>query len=126
VPDLLVRRVGIRRDERGCRDDLPRRAEAALERVGADEGIDERVLLQPLDRRHLALADRVHERDAAQNRDTVELDGAGAAMALAAGDLRPRQAEIVAQRLRERPPDRRRELVRLPVDAELRQPTSPP
>ena len=38
-------------------DDLPGRAEAALQRVGADERVDERVVAQPLDRRHLALAD---------------------------------------------------------------------
>ena len=31
-------------DERRGRDDLARRAEAALERVGADERVDERVI----------------------------------------------------------------------------------
>ena len=48
----------------------------------------------------------------------VELDGARAAVALAAGDLRPGQAEVLAQRLGERPADRRVERVVVAVDAE--------
>jgi hypothetical protein len=68
----------------------------------------------------------VHKRDAAEHGDAVELDRAGAAVALAAGDLRPRQPEVVAQRLGERPPDRRLERLELAFDAQLRQATSPP
>ena len=87
---------------------------------------DERVLAQALDRRHLALADRVGERDAGEDGHAVELDGAGAAVTLAAGDLRPRQAEVVPEHVRERAPDRRVDLVGVAVDRQLRQPTSPP
>ena len=111
---------GTRRDERGRRDDLARRAEAALERVGANERIDELVVARALDRRHLAGAHGVDERDAREHGHAVELDRAGAAVALAAGDLRPRQAEVVAQGLRERPPDRSVERVVVSVDARLR------
>ena len=117
MADLLLRRVRVGGDQRGCRDDLPGGAEAALERVGADECSDERVVAQSLDRRHLPVADRVDECDAGQHRHTVELDGAGAAMALAAGDLRPRQAEIVAEDVSERAPDVRVERVVVTVDA---------
>ena len=92
VPDLLARRLRVRRDERRRRDDLPRRAEAALDRVGADERVDERMVAQALDRRHLAL-DRVRERDAREPRHAVDLHRAGAAVALVAGDLRAGQPE---------------------------------
>ena len=40
MPNLVAGGVGPRVDERGGRDDLPRRAETALQRVGSDEGID--------------------------------------------------------------------------------------
>src|SRR5205085_1267738 len=105
VTDLLASRLGVRRDERGCRDDLAGRAEAALDGVGADERLDERVLAKPLDRRHLAV-DRVRERDAREPRHAVDLDGAGAAMPLVACDLRPRQAKLLSQDVRETRPDR--------------------
>ena len=88
-----------------------------------DERLDERVVAQALDRRHLAVADRVHERDAREHRYAVELDRAGAAVALAAGDLRAGQAELVAQGVGERRPDRGVDLVAAAVDAQLRQPT---
>src|SRR6185437_4510070 len=104
VTDLLAGRLGVRRDERGCRDDLAGRAEAALDGVGADERLDERVLAEPLDRRHLAV-DRVRERDAREPRHAVDLHGAGTAVALVAGDLRPGQAELLPQNLREARPD---------------------
>ena len=91
---------------------------------------DERVLAQPLDRRHLAAADRVDERDAREHGHAVELDRAGAAVALVARDLRPRQAEVVAQHVRERAPDRRVDLVGVAVDRQpdcaTCQPRSPP
>ena len=93
----------------------PGRAVAALDGVGADEGVDERMLAQALDRRHLAL-DRVRERDAGEPRHAVDLDGAGAAVALVAGDLRPGQPELLAQDVREARPDRRVEDVLAAVD----------
>ena len=111
---------GTRRDERGRRDDLARRAEAALERVGADERVDERVVGESFDRRHLAGADGVDERDAREHGHAVELNGAGAAVALAAGDLRARQAEVLAQGFGERLPDRCIERVVVSVDAKFR------
>jgi hypothetical protein len=120
VADLLAARLGVGGDERGGRDDLARGAEAALERVLAHEGGDERMVAQALDRRHLAAGDGVDERDAGEHRHPVELHGAGAAVPLAARDLRPRQAEVLAERLGERPPDRCLELVLVAVDAEAR------
>jgi hypothetical protein len=50
--------------------------------------------------------DGVHERDAGEHRHAVELHRARAAVALAAGDLRAGQPEVLAQRLGERAPDR--------------------
>ena len=55
VPNLVGRRRGRRVDERDRADDLARRAEAALQRVGAHERVDHRVVAQPLDRRHLGV-----------------------------------------------------------------------
>jgi hypothetical protein len=57
------------------------------------------VVAEALDRRDLALADGLRERDARERGRSVEEDGARAAVSLAAGDLRPRQPEIVAERL---------------------------
>ena len=48
------RRLGFASTRATARDDLARRAEAALDRVGADERVDQRVVAQALDRRHLA------------------------------------------------------------------------
>jgi hypothetical protein len=120
VPDLVRARIRVGLDESRRGHDLARRAEAALERVSADERVDERVLAQALDRCHLALADHVHERDARVDGDAVEQHGARAAVALGARDLRPGEAKLVSQRLRERRADRHREAVHLTVDLELR------
>src|SRR5262249_13177749 len=117
VPDLLTRGLRVRRDERGGRDDLSGRAVAALDGVGPDERLDEWVLAQPFDRRHLAL-DRVRERDAREPRHAVDLDGAGAAVALVARDLRSRQLELLAQHVREARADGGVEDVLLAVDGE--------
>jgi hypothetical protein len=54
------------------------------------------VVAETFDRRHLTIADRVHERDARERRDTVELDGARTAVSLAARDLRAREPEVFA------------------------------
>ena len=58
------RRLRVRLDERRGGHDLAGRAEAALEGVRAYERVDERMVAQPLDRRHVAPADGVDERDA--------------------------------------------------------------
>jgi hypothetical protein len=115
--------VGLGLDQRGGRDDLTGRAEPALERVGADERVHERVVPQPLDRRHLALADRVNERDAREHGHAVELHRARAAVAFRAGDLRAGQAELLAQSLGERQPDRRVDLKDSPVHAQAQHAT---
>jgi hypothetical protein len=59
------------------------------------------VVAKTFDRRHLAIADRMHEHDARERRDTVELDGARAAVSLAARDLRAGEPEVFAQNLGE-------------------------
>jgi hypothetical protein len=121
MPNLVAARRGRPVHERGCGDDLARGAEAALERVCADERVHEPVVAQALDRRHFTLADRLRERDARERGRAVEEDSARAAMALAAGDLRPRQAEIVADRLGKRLQDGAVDRVAATVDDELNQ-----
>jgi hypothetical protein len=121
VPDLLAARRGRLAHERGGGDDLARRAEAALERVRADERVDEPVVAQPLDRGDLALTDRLRERDAGERGRTVEENGARATVPLSAGDLRSRQPEFVAERLGEGLEDGAVDRVAAAVDDELSQ-----
>jgi hypothetical protein len=127
MPDVVGRRLRHRFDERRGRDDLPGRAEAALERVGADERIDERVVGETFDRSHRAVADRVGERDAGEDQDAVELNRAGAAVALAASDLGAGEAEVEPQDLGEGALDRRVQPAAVTVDgeSELRQRPAP-
>ena len=101
MSDLIPRRAGVRTDQRGCRDDLARRAEPALDGVGANERSNQRVVTKTLDRGHLAIADRVHERYARERRHAVKLDGASTAVPLAARDLRASEPEVFAQDLGE-------------------------
>ena len=119
MTDLLAARRRVGGDERRGRDDLPGRAETALERVGANERLDQGVVAKALDRRYLPL-DRVDEGEARQHRDAVELDGAGAAVAFVAGNLRPRQPELVAEHLGEGGADLGLDRVPLTVDAKLK------
>ena len=79
------------------------------------------MVAKAFDGRHLAVSDGVHERDAGERWNAVELDGARTTMSFATGDLRAGEAEVLAQDLRERAPDRRIERVSLAVDQELRQ-----
>jgi hypothetical protein len=83
--------------------------------------MNQRMVVQAFDGRHLAVADGMHERDAGKRRNAVELHGARTTVSFAAGDLRSGEAEVLAQDLRERAPDRRVEGVRLAVDQQLRQ-----
>ena len=122
VTDLLARRRARRLHERDGADDLAGRAEAALQRVGAHERVDHRMVAQPLDRRHLGALDRVRERDARERRRAVDEHRAGAAMPFAAGDLRPGQRQLVAQRLGERRADGRVHLVDVVVDRSAQAP----
>jgi len=57
------------------------------------------VVAETFDRRHLAIANRVHECDARQRRHAVELNGARTAVSLAARDLRAGEPEVFAQDL---------------------------
>src|SRR5207253_3085398 len=126
MTNLVAARARVRGDECGRGHDLPRRAEAALHGVGADERVDQRMVAQAYDRRDLCPVDRMDERDARERWDAVDQHRARAAMALAARDLRAGEAEIFAQHLRERAADRSVDLVAAAVDLELRQESSPP
>ena len=103
---LLARRPRRRRQQRGRRDDLARRAEAALERVLLDERPLQRrqraLVAEALDRRRRRALGLRGEQDAREHRAPVDEHGAGAAGALGAGDLRAREADLVAQHLGER------------------------
>jgi hypothetical protein len=79
------------------------------------------MVAQALDRRDLALADGLRERDARERGRAVEEDGAGAAVPFAAGDLRPRQPEVVAERLGKGLQDGAVDRVAAAVDDELSQ-----
>ena len=74
------------------------------------------MVAQAFDRCHLTAVDRVHERDARQRRHAVQEHRARPAMAFAAGDLRPGQAEILTEHLRERAADAGVDLVGVAVD----------
>ena len=102
------------------------RAEAALHGIGANERMNEGMVAQPFDRRHLPVADRMDERDAGECRHAVELHGAGTAVTLAAGDLGARKAEVLPEHLRERPAHRCVAGMQLTVDEQVRQVSSPP
>ena len=103
---LLARRLRVRGQQRRRRDDLAGRAEAALERVLLDERALQRrqraLVAEALDRRDLAAIGLGGEQDAREHRAPVDEHRAGAAGALGAGDLRAREAGLVAQHLRER------------------------
>ncbi len=126
MADLVLGRSRVRLDERGRRDDLAGRAEPALHCVRTNERMDQWMVAQSFDRRYLTVADGMHERDAGEGRHAVELDGARAAMSFTASDFRPCEAQVLAQNLRERSPDRCVERVPLAVDPQLRQASSPP
>jgi hypothetical protein len=82
--------------------------------------LDERVLAQALDRRHLATGDGVDERDAGQDGDAVELHRARAAVTLVARDLGAGQTDVLAQGVCERSSHHRRfDVVPLSVYDEL-------
>src|SRR5438445_8439932 len=126
MTNLIAARARVRGDECGRGHDLPRRAEAALHSVGADERVDQRMVAQAFDRRDLGPVDCVDERDARERRYAVDQHGARAAMALAARDLRAGETEILTQHLCERAADRSVDLVAAAVDLELRRGSSPP
>jgi hypothetical protein len=79
------------------------------------------MVAKALDRRHLARADRLRERDARERRRPVEQDGARTTVALSAGDLRAREPEVVAKRLGKRLQDGAVDRVAAAVDDQLSQ-----
>src|SRR6185503_7274829 len=101
----LVRR-GVMREQRGRRDDHAAGAVAALHRVLRDErllhGVKVVALSQPLDRRDLALDRLPRGHEARRNGSAVHDDVARAALAAAAAEARPGQAEIIAEHAKER------------------------
>src|SRR5436309_1428539 len=105
---VVVRRLRDRAEQRDDRHDLPRGAEPALERVRVDERALDRmelaVLREPFDRLHAPVLARDRERQARIDRASVDEDGARAAGPLVAHLLRPREAELLAERVQERPP----------------------
>ena len=85
------------REEVGRGDQDARRAEAALQRVMTAERLLQRPPRQALDRAHVAAVGLHGEHQARAHGDAVELDGARAADAVLAADVRARQAELVSQ-----------------------------
>src|ERR671930_2012899 len=109
APDLLVGQpVAVRAEELDAGHDHPRRAEAALERMALPEGLLQRMQLavvgETLDRRDLAAVGLDCEHGARLHGAAVEMDRAGAADRRVAADLRPGQAEVVAQEVDEQRP----------------------
>jgi hypothetical protein len=78
------------------------------------------VVAKTLDRRHLSALGGVDEGEARQDWNAVELDGAGAAVAFVAGNLRPGQPEVVAEHLGEGRAHLGLDRVALAVDGELK------
>ena len=81
------------------------RAKAALHGAGVDEGALDRAQLaaraEALDGGDLAALGLAGEHQARADEEAVEVDRAGAALALFAGVLRAHQAEVLAQQLQQ-------------------------
>src|SRR5262245_16279616 len=95
--DHLVARRRAGREQLVAGHQDPGRAEPALERGVAPERLLQRPPRQALDRADLGAVHLHREREAAANRAAVELDGARPADAVLAADVRPGQAERVAE-----------------------------
>src|SRR5688500_12682251 len=108
LPQLVVARVWMLPQEGLHGHQEARRAEPALERMRLVERTLERVEGavggQPFDRPEAAAVRLHREREAGAHRDAVELDGAGAADALLAADLRPGQPGTVPDEVRQERP----------------------
>src|SRR5690242_4778214 len=77
-----------------------RRAGAALRRAAPLERL-ERTGIERLDRPHAAIADLIRRDEARVHGQSVEVDGAGAALALAAALLRAGQPQPIAERVQQ-------------------------
>ena len=98
--DLLPGRPRLPLQQGGRAHDLARRAEAALECVLRHERLLYRrgaLGREPLDRHDLVPCRRLGEEQAGVDGLPVDEHGTGAAGALAAGELRPEELEIVAE-----------------------------
>ena len=117
---VLLGRVRVPREQGGGAHQHPGRAVAALERVVLVERLLERRQLtvggEPLDRRDLGALGLHREHHAALHRLAVDVDGAGAAVARVAADVRPGETEVVAEEVDEEPARRHLELDLLAVD----------
>ena len=122
VPDLVVGRVRVVLEEVDRGHDHARRAEAALEAVLLPEGGLHRVELvtvrEPLDGLDLGAVGLDGEHRARLDRPAVHVDGAGAALAGVAADVRAGEVEVLAERLDEQPSRLDVELSRGPIDDE--------
>ena len=121
--DRLLVRVRVALEQVDGGHDDPGRAEAALEPVVLHERVLQRVPhaapRQPLDGRDLRSFGLQGEHGAALHRPAVEEDGAGAALARVAPDVRSGEPEPVAQRMDEERASFHLERVPLAVDDEL-------
>ena len=108
LADLVVARVRRSREEVGGGDDESGGAEAALDRSRFDEGrldgVEPGAVGEPLDRRHLVTVGLRREDEAGADEGAVEQHRARAALPLLARVLRPRVAELLAQREEQRLP----------------------
>src|SRR3954469_7214887 len=97
-------RMFVEESRRG--EDDAAQAEAALRRLQVDERTLKRVRglwrSQSFERDHFGRADAVHGSDARPHCAATHEDGAGAALAEAASELRPAKPELVAEHIQQR------------------------
>src|ERR671924_1923432 len=123
LADLVLARVGMPLEKRGCRDDEPGSAEAALDSARLDESllhpVQAPLLAEALDGHDFVPVRLGGEDEARAHELPVQEDGARPALALLAGVLRARQAELLAQREEQALPRPDVGLHRLAVDDDL-------
>src|SRR5262245_14370715 len=107
VPDLIIIRIGMRIEQLGGHQQEARRAVAALEGAGLDEGLLHRTeplrarIHERLDGTHLGALDEGRQIEAAGDGRAVHQHGAAAAHALPAAFARAHQIEVALQHLDE-------------------------
>src|SRR6266508_1573308 len=107
VPDLILIRIGMRLQQLGRHQHEARRAVAALERAGLDEGLLHRIeglrarVLERLDGAHLGAVDEGRQIEAARHGRAVHQYGAAAAHALPAAFACAHKIELALQHLDE-------------------------
>src|SRR5215472_9636481 len=122
LADLRLRRMGTFAQETGEGHQEARRAEPALQAMIFPECFLERAqgvtLGQPFHGLDHAAVHLDGEEQARADGGAVDDDGAGAAHAVLAPEMRARQIEVVAQEVRQRPPHLYRPFVGTPVDGD--------